>query len=210
MQELILHVFFFFCFLFLYLEMESTVVSTSSLPPDEFDRNVPRICGVCGDKATGFHFNAMTCEGCKGFFRYIVYIFCHRVHFPCLGCVCNNKMVSARYWTMYTLEAQVLDVKATHTDHHALNIITTHSYTKAHTNTANGIAIHTDAQQQVVNDWASSSSIHTDARRTRHAFSLHVIYLMFLSIWVCSLSRVCENNEKKKRMFWKCLSLSHC
>ncbi|KAM9319483.1 vitamin D3 receptor [Gastrophryne carolinensis] len=35
----------------------------------EFDKNVPRICGVCGDKATGFHFNAMTCEGCKGFFR---------------------------------------------------------------------------------------------------------------------------------------------
>nr|1YNW_A Chain A, Vitamin D3 Receptor [Homo sapiens] len=34
-----------------------------------FDRNVPRICGVCGDRATGFHFNAMTCEGCKGFFR---------------------------------------------------------------------------------------------------------------------------------------------
>ncbi|KAJ3602455.1 hypothetical protein NHX12_030210 [Muraenolepis orangiensis] len=49
--------------------MESTAVSTSSLAPDEFDRNVPRICGVCGDKATGFHFNAMTCEGCKGFFR---------------------------------------------------------------------------------------------------------------------------------------------
>lgn len=49
--------------------MESTVVSTSTLAPDEFDRNVPRICGVCGDKATGFHFNAMTCEGCKGFFR---------------------------------------------------------------------------------------------------------------------------------------------
>uniref|UniRef100_A0A8C4WC60 Vitamin D receptor n=2 Tax=Gopherus TaxID=38771 RepID=A0A8C4WC60_9SAUR len=38
-------------------------------PANEFDRNVPRICGVCGDKATGFHFNAMTCEGCKGFFR---------------------------------------------------------------------------------------------------------------------------------------------
>uniref|UniRef100_A0A8C6XD94 Vitamin D receptor n=1 Tax=Naja naja TaxID=35670 RepID=A0A8C6XD94_NAJNA len=35
----------------------------------DFDRNIPRICGVCGDKATGFHFNAMTCEGCKGFFR---------------------------------------------------------------------------------------------------------------------------------------------
>eukprot|EP00064_Thunnus_orientalis_P005619 superscaffoldBa00000560_g5633 len=49
--------------------MEPTVVSTSTLAPDEFDRNIPRICGVCGDKATGFHFNAMTCEGCKGFFR---------------------------------------------------------------------------------------------------------------------------------------------
>ncbi|CAM9381204.1 unnamed protein product [Lampetra planeri] len=28
-----------------------------------------RVCGVCGDHATGYHFNAMTCEGCKGFFR---------------------------------------------------------------------------------------------------------------------------------------------
>ncbi|XP_058678156.1 vitamin D3 receptor [Ammospiza nelsoni] len=35
----------------------------------ECERGVPRVCGVCGDRATGFHFNAMTCEGCKGFFR---------------------------------------------------------------------------------------------------------------------------------------------
>ena len=28
-----------------------------------------KICRVCTDKATGYHFNAMTCEGCKGFFR---------------------------------------------------------------------------------------------------------------------------------------------
>ncbi|XP_067832867.1 vitamin D3 receptor B-like [Heptranchias perlo] len=51
--------------------MEQMAVSTSAYQPedDEFDRNCPRICGVCGDKATGFHFNAMTCEGCKGFFR---------------------------------------------------------------------------------------------------------------------------------------------
>ncbi|KAG7477332.1 hypothetical protein MATL_G00068410 [Megalops atlanticus] len=49
--------------------MEATAVSTSAPGPEEFDRNVPRICSVCGDKATGFHFNAMTCEGCKGFFR---------------------------------------------------------------------------------------------------------------------------------------------
>uniref|UniRef100_H2YD29 Uncharacterized protein n=1 Tax=Ciona savignyi TaxID=51511 RepID=H2YD29_CIOSA len=28
-----------------------------------------KVCGVCNDKATGYHFNALTCEGCKGFFR---------------------------------------------------------------------------------------------------------------------------------------------
>uniref|UniRef100_A0A8C8C6J5 Vitamin D3 receptor B n=1 Tax=Oncorhynchus tshawytscha TaxID=74940 RepID=A0A8C8C6J5_ONCTS len=51
------------------LPVSTTAVSTTTLANDEFDRNVPRICGVCGDKASGFHFNAMTCEGCKGFFR---------------------------------------------------------------------------------------------------------------------------------------------
>ncbi|XP_076603227.1 nuclear receptor subfamily 1 group I member 2 [Chaetodon auriga] len=29
----------------------------------------PKACGVCGDQAKGYHFNALTCEGCKGFFR---------------------------------------------------------------------------------------------------------------------------------------------
>ncbi|NXQ10902.1 VDR protein, partial [Peucedramus taeniatus] len=45
--------------------------SSTSLadPAGDPERNIPRICGVCGDRATGFHFNAMTCEGCKGFFR---------------------------------------------------------------------------------------------------------------------------------------------
>ncbi|XP_029426738.1 nuclear receptor subfamily 1 group I member 3 isoform X1 [Nannospalax galili] len=28
-----------------------------------------RNCAVCGDRATGYHFHALTCEGCKGFFR---------------------------------------------------------------------------------------------------------------------------------------------
>ncbi|XP_027525843.1 vitamin D3 receptor isoform X2 [Chiroxiphia lanceolata] len=51
-------------------DMEPGAASTSLPDPaGDGDRNVPRICGVCGDRATGFHFNAMTCEGCKGFFR---------------------------------------------------------------------------------------------------------------------------------------------
>lgn len=56
--------------------MEPMTVTTSVVGPQEFDRNAPRICGVCGDKATGFHFNAMTCEGCKGFFRWVSFDWC--------------------------------------------------------------------------------------------------------------------------------------
>ncbi|XP_071437904.1 vitamin D3 receptor [Pithys albifrons albifrons] len=51
-------------------DLDPGAASTSLPEPgSDGDRNVPRICGVCGDRATGFHFNAMTCEGCKGFFR---------------------------------------------------------------------------------------------------------------------------------------------
>ncbi|NXP94429.1 VDR protein, partial [Passerina amoena] len=50
--------------------MEPGACSTSVADAaGECERSVPRVCGVCGDRATGFHFNAMTCEGCKGFFR---------------------------------------------------------------------------------------------------------------------------------------------
>ncbi|KAM6434778.1 nuclear receptor subfamily 1 group I member 3 isoform 1-T1 [Liasis olivaceus] len=28
-----------------------------------------KTCAVCGDRASGYHFHVMTCEGCKGFFR---------------------------------------------------------------------------------------------------------------------------------------------
>lgn len=33
------------------------------------EEHEPRNCVVCGDRATGYHFHALTCEGCKGFFR---------------------------------------------------------------------------------------------------------------------------------------------
>ncbi|XP_076471807.1 nuclear receptor subfamily 1 group I member 3-like isoform X2 [Babylonia areolata] len=47
-----------------------------SLQPDSAESSRKRvrlkddkICGVCGDKALGFNFNAITCESCKAFFR---------------------------------------------------------------------------------------------------------------------------------------------
>ncbi|MPC42452.1 Nuclear hormone receptor HR96 [Portunus trituberculatus] len=32
-------------------------------------QNEAKKCGVCGDRALGYNFNAITCESCKAFFR---------------------------------------------------------------------------------------------------------------------------------------------
>jgi len=47
----------------------TSTTSNDSRNVQQDDDDSWKICGVCNDKATGYHFNAMTCEGCKGFFR---------------------------------------------------------------------------------------------------------------------------------------------
>lgn len=32
-------------------------------------KGLNKICGVCGDRALGYNFNAVSCESCKAFFR---------------------------------------------------------------------------------------------------------------------------------------------
>ena len=46
-------------------------------------RQQEELCLVCGDRASGYHYNALTCEGCKGkshLFIFHPYILCTHVH----------------------------------------------------------------------------------------------------------------------------------
>ncbi|GBL83414.1 Hormone receptor 4 [Araneus ventricosus] len=45
----------------------AAVTSINNVGEDEED--VPMVCMICEDKATGLHYGIITCEGCKGFFK---------------------------------------------------------------------------------------------------------------------------------------------
>ncbi|XP_078662895.1 uncharacterized protein LOC144906475 [Branchiostoma floridae x Branchiostoma belcheri] len=48
---------------------ESTLVERGPGPSEEERGKLGLECTICGDKATGYHYGAFSCEGCKGFFR---------------------------------------------------------------------------------------------------------------------------------------------
>ncbi|CAG9569089.1 unnamed protein product [Danaus chrysippus] len=51
--------------------MDSETIKTESVSEQkkELAPNLQKICLVCGDKALGYNFNAISCESCKAFFR---------------------------------------------------------------------------------------------------------------------------------------------
>lgn len=44
-------------------------VSGGAMEDEQPARETNKICGVCGDRALGYNFNAVSCESCKAFFR---------------------------------------------------------------------------------------------------------------------------------------------
>ncbi|KAM9823975.1 thyroid hormone receptor beta isoform 2-T3 [Neosynchiropus ocellatus] len=55
--------------------------------PSYLDKD--ELCVVCGDKATGYHYRCITCEGCKGFFRRTIQKNLH----PTYSCKYDGKCV---------------------------------------------------------------------------------------------------------------------
>ena len=47
----------------------SLILPTNGTQNNNTETKMPKICAVCGDKALGYNFGAMTCESCKAFFR---------------------------------------------------------------------------------------------------------------------------------------------
>ncbi|NWU93790.1 NR1I3 protein, partial [Upupa epops] len=61
-------------------DTESSPQLQDPIGEEDVEPGEEKVCAVCGDRASGYHFHVMTCEGCKGFFRRSIL---KGVHFTC-------------------------------------------------------------------------------------------------------------------------------
>lgn len=84
----------------------------SRLGPSSGRMKGEELCVVCGDKASGYHYNALTCEGCKGRGCFL-YVSCFYRHYMSKA---GRVRIGAGTWEKlgHVGEGQEVDIKLWH------------------------------------------------------------------------------------------------
>ena len=70
-----------YCELRLMKVLFTGITSTNQQQRMEKSYTTNRICAICGDRSSGFHYGVQSCEGCKSFFKRTVQ---KQLHYTCV------------------------------------------------------------------------------------------------------------------------------